>query len=231
MPSHPKESRQTVPLLAGAICLLALGAVALGWFYGFWSLPLATFDVLGSVEAAEDLILSWGPWGMLASVALMIGHSLIPFPAEILAIANGMLYGPLLGTILTWFGGMCGALLAFGLARVLGRPFVEKIFPKERLESIDRWAQQRGGIALLLARLIPVIAFNVLNYGAGLTSMSWWTFTWATAIGILPMCVLMATVGASIFNWPLWIWIALTVSLGLVWLLVKRIRGSGDNPQ
>jgi uncharacterized membrane protein YdjX (TVP38/TMEM64 family) len=215
--------------LVGIVCLLVLGAMTLGWFFGFWGLSLPTLDILGSVAAVENLIQSWGPWGMLASVALMIVHSLVPFPAEILAIANGMLYGPVLGTVLTWIGGMCGALLAFGLARALGRPFVEKVLAAERLDRMDRWAQHHGGMTLLLARLIPVIAFNLLNYGAGLTSMSWWTFTWATAIGILPMCVVMATVGASIFDLPLWIWIALTAALALTWLLIKHLQGrSGD---
>lgn len=213
-----------VPLLLAIFCVLLLGAVALGWLYGIRSLPEATGNGLDSVAAVENLIRSWGPWGMLASIALMILHSFVPFPAEILAIANGMLYGPVLGTALTWVGGMSGALLAFGCARLLGRPFVEKMVAAKRLERFDRWAHRHGGMTLLLARLVPVIAFNLLNYGAGLTRMSWWTFTWATAFGILPMCILMATVGASIFEWPWWIWAALIGALALLWLLFKRVE-------
>jgi len=36
-----------------------------------------------------------------------------------------------------------------------------------------------------------VISFNLINYAAGLTTISWWTFTWATALGILPLTCLM----------------------------------------
>ena len=54
----------------------------------------------------------------------MVLHSFVPFPAEVVAMANGMLYGPLWGTLITWVGAMLGAYLAFGLARWLGRPFV-----------------------------------------------------------------------------------------------------------
>jgi len=229
MPSRSTGTRQAVPLLVATVSLVALGAMTLGWLYGFWGLPTPAFDIVESVAAAEDLIQSWGPWGMLASVALMIVHSIVPFPAEILAIANGMLYGPVLGALLTWVGGMCGALLAFGLARFLGRPFVERVLAAERLGPIDRWAQHHGGMTLLLARLIPVIAFNLLNYGAGLTNMSWWTFTWATAVGILPMCILMATAGASILDWPFWVWAALTAVLALIWVTVKRLQARGEN--
>ena len=42
----------------------------------------------------------------------MVLHSFIPFPAEFLAIANGMVFGPVLGTVITWSGAMAGALLA-----------------------------------------------------------------------------------------------------------------------
>jgi len=29
-------------------------------------------------------------WGVIASILLMVAHSFIPFPAEFVAIANGM---------------------------------------------------------------------------------------------------------------------------------------------
>ncbi|MCF8532076.1 MAG: VTT domain-containing protein [Reyranella sp.] len=40
--------------------------------------------------------------------------------------------------------------------------------------------------ALIVCRLIPLVSFNVINYAAGLMNISWWTFIWTTAIGIVP---------------------------------------------
>lgn len=83
-----------------------------------------------------------------------------------------MLFGPVCGTIVTWTGAMLGAHLAFGLARCLGRSFVESMVPERHWATVEAWSERRGGIALFLSRLVPVISFNLINYAAGLTSIS-----------------------------------------------------------
>ena len=57
---------------------------------------------------------------------------------------------------------------------------------------------------MLVCRFIPIIAFNLINYGAGLTRVSWATFLWTTGVGILPSTVLMVWMGASMadLTWP-----------------------------
>lgn len=182
-----------------------------------------------SIEAAENLILSWGPWGALGSIGLMILHSFVPFPAEILAIANGMIYGPVVGTALTWTGAMLGAYLAFGLARLLGRPFVQMMVSGDKLARLDAWSDRCGGAALLASRLVPVIAFNLINYAAGLTSISWWTFTWATGLGILPLSILMAFFGHNMTMIPWWLWPLFTLAAIGAWFLLIP-TSTNNNP-
>ena len=97
-----------------------------------------------------------------------------------------MLYGSFWGTVITWTGAMLGAYVAFGLSRLLGRPFVEVMVPDKHLSRLDEWTAHQGGGMLFLSRFLPVISFNFINYAAGLTNISWFTFTWATGEGILP---------------------------------------------
>jgi uncharacterized membrane protein YdjX (TVP38/TMEM64 family) len=178
--------------------LLGLGALlALGLVLGLSAWLLRFED---PVHQMERLIEAWGPFAGLASIGLMIAHSFVPFPAEMLALANGMLFGAVWGTIITWTGAMLGAYLAFGLARVLGRPFVEGVIPERHRDTIESWSERRGGLALFLSRLIPVISFNLINYAAGLTTISWWTFTWATGLGILPITLAAVLTGAGILH-------------------------------
>lgn len=174
-----------------------------------------------SARGFEVTILSWGMWGVLGSIGLMIVHSLVPFPAEFLAIANGMVYGPLWGTVITWTGAMLGAFLAFGLARALGRPFVELMVTKQRWHVLDEWAAARSVYLVLLSRFIPVIAFNLVNYAAGLARISWWNFTWATGIGILPFTVMMVVLGdhIDVLSWE--IWALLLVAGFFLWLIFQ----------
>ena len=85
--------------LVGVLVVVFLAALSLGWSPGF------------TVQDIEDTIVSWGPWGVAASMGLMVVHSFLPFPAEFLAIANGMVYGPVWGVVITWSGAMLGAFI------------------------------------------------------------------------------------------------------------------------
>ena len=143
----------------------------------------------------EEVIQASGAWAAFASIGLMILHSFVPFPAELLAIANGMLFGSFLGIFVTWVGAMLGASIAFALARWLGRPFVQKVADQGKLQKADEWLEKSGWQVLLIARLLPFIAFNLINYAAGLSRIGWWTFLWTTSIGILPLTILMVLMG------------------------------------
>ncbi len=215
-----------------AVAFIGLGlATVVVWVFASWDLVPALPGFELSPEAVEAQILSWGAWGVAGSILLMILHSFIPFPAEMLAMANGMVYGPVWGSLITWTGAMLGAYLAFGLARWLGRPFVLAMVAKRHRDMVDRWAERQGGRALLLSRLVPVISFNLINYAAGLMSISWWTFTWATAFGILPLTLLMVLMGHGVWSgeattWP-WL-LAVAAACWLIWLMVMRRRRRND---
>lgn len=182
-----------------------------------------------SVAGVERTIRSWGMWGVAGAILLMVLHSFVPFPAEIVAMANGMLYGPLWGTLITWTGAMLGAWLAFGLARWLGRPFVRAMIARRHHEQLDDWVARQGGGVLFLSRFVPVISFNLINYAAGLTAISWWTFTWATGLGILPLTFLMVLAGHGLWSGAAaaWLWLLLAALVGwLIWWAFARRRAA-----
>jgi len=151
-------------------------------------------------------------------------HSFLPFPAEIITLANGMVFGPYWGTAISWVGAMLGAISTFGLVRLLGRPFVYRMLSQHQLRRLSEWSSTRGGMALLIGRLIPVIAFNLLNYGAALTDISWWTYIWATGLGILPLTILLNVFGASMLTMKAWnwLWLLLGALAILAWVLARQ---------
>jgi uncharacterized membrane protein YdjX (TVP38/TMEM64 family) len=178
--------------------------------------------VLSSVDRMEGEIASWGVWAPLASMALMVIHSFVPFPAELLAVANGMLFGLVLGTAITWAGAMLGALLAFGLARWLGQACVRRLVGEEKWGRIEAFTSGYGWRALLLARLTPVVAFNLVNYAAGLAGVGWRTFTWTTAVGILPITVASVLVGSHMTTMPWQLWAGLVAAVAALMVLHWR---------
>lgn len=218
------SSRSSIVIYLAAALVLLLASGALAW----WLLPSPWIrDLDNTVEGTVALIRSWGAWGVLGSIGLMVAHSFLPFPAEIVTIANGMVYGPVWGTVITWIGAMLGASTAFGLVRLLGRPFVQRVLSSRHQQQLAVWSKERGGVALLIGRLIPVIAFNLINYAAALTEISWWTFLWATGIGILPLTILLNVLGDQMLAMPLWIWLAMGGIAALAWLFL-RSRGQED---
>lgn len=134
---------------------------------------------------------------VLAPIFMVI-VAILPFPAEIPAMVNGMVFGPLIGTACTWSGAMLGAWISFELARRWGRPLAERILKQRMLDHADRLALSARWPVLILLRLLPTVAFTAINWTAGFTLMQRSTFLWTTAIGILPGTVLFTVSGSGL---------------------------------
>lgn len=150
------------------------------------------------VEGFKDYLLSFGPLAAVISGLMMVFQSIIaPLPAFVITFANGLLFGWGLGAILSWSSAMVGAILCFYLAKVLGRPIVEKIVTKKALTWWDQFFAKYGKHAVFIARLVPIVSFDLVSYAAGVTSISFWQFFWATGLGQLPATILYSFLGEN----------------------------------
>lgn len=151
----------------------------------------------GQIRGRLDALLRrWGPWAPAVAVFLMIVHTFVPFPAELLAAATGAAFGLWEGTLIQWIGTMASAVLGFGLARALGRPVVERFVPKRILARADALVAGAGWEVALLARFIPIPG-DIVGIALGLTPLPWTTYLWTTAAAILPWTVASVAVGAG----------------------------------
>ncbi len=139
-----------------------------------------------------------GFWGYPLAVTLMAAVAVLPIPAEIPAAMNGMLFGPAAGIAVTWTGAMAGAYISFELSRRFGRPLVERMLPARYVGVVDVAVYAVSWPGLLVARLIPAVAFTALNWGLGLTLCRRRTFLWTTALGIIPGTVLFVFSGEGL---------------------------------
>jgi uncharacterized membrane protein YdjX (TVP38/TMEM64 family) len=159
------------------------------------------FMMLSKVDVAiiKDYILSFGIWAPIVSFLLMVFQSLIaPLPAFIITFANAGLFGWWQGAILSWSSAMAGAALCFWIAKYFGRNAVSKVTSKGSLEKVDIFFDRYGNYAILIARLLPFVSFDIISYAAGLTSMSFWSFFWATGLGQLPATIVYSYVGGML---------------------------------
>lgn len=152
-----------------------------------------------NVDAVKEYILSFGIWAPIVSFLLMIFQSIAaPLPAFVITFANAALFGWVKGAILSWSSAMAGAALCFYIAKFYGRDTVEKLTSRFALEGVDVFFEKYGKYAVLVARLLPFVSFDIVSYAAGLTTMDFWSFFIATGIGQLPATIVYSYVGGML---------------------------------
>lgn len=153
-----------------------------------------------SPAAIRDWVLSFG-W--LAPLVFLVMFTLVPltlFPDALLAVAAGMAFGLVEGAFLTWLGAMMGATLSFYISRNLGQNTVQRLL-KRAGHHHHKMPAFSGFVGVLILRLIPLVPFDVISYGAGLTQIRYLHFIVATALGIVPGVVIYVNLGDKLFNW------------------------------
>ncbi len=169
---------------------LALLAVLLGS-----GVVLARRFGIPDPEALRTSISASGVTGLTLFVAGYVVCSLLVAPKGVLSIAAGLAWGLLPGVGLVMVGALLGATAAFWVGRWLGRDAVSRLAGRH-LDRLDDLIDQSGVATIVVARLIPVIPFTVINYAAGLTAIRFGPYLLGTAIGIIPGTIAYVALGA-----------------------------------
>ncbi|SIS64818.1 TVP38/TMEM64 family protein [Alicyclobacillus vulcanalis] len=180
----------------------------------------------------SDWIQSWGFWGVVWAIVIMVIWCLTPIPSEGLLIIFLRVFGVVLGTTYAWIGSTISSILIFFIARHFTRILLERVQNHERFEQVNHWVREWGSLGLLLARLLPVPAFLV-NYVAGMIpATSLWAYTWTAVVAMVPYYLGVALVYAGVFG--NWIYILLgcipLAALGVfAGLLRRRVGRNGHS--
>lgn len=130
-----------------------------------------------------------------AFILIYAVFTLLFLPKAVLSILAGVTFGLGLGFIYVLIGAMIGATLAFLVSRFLARESVERLAGRH-LARLDKLIAPNAFLGIVIARLIPVIPFTLLNYAAGLTVIGLGTFAGASVIGMLPGTFVYVSLGA-----------------------------------
>lgn len=218
----PRARRRLRLALLGLVVVPA--TAPLWWTPAGAGIALLADDPQAAIRAAGAL----GPLAVVALTAL--ATVIAPIPGGPIAVAAGALYGTFRGGALTLAGASLGAIVAFGIARRLGRDAVRG----SRLTAVAWIARPRSQHQLMalvfLSRLVPFISFDAVSYAAGLSALAAWRFALATLAGIVPMSYLLAAAGAGLVQAPraqaplVAVLIALTAVPFLVTVAIRRRR-------
>jgi uncharacterized membrane protein YdjX (TVP38/TMEM64 family) len=186
----------------------------------------------GDVHALRAQLRGLGAWGAVVVVALILAHSVLFFPAEVVNATAGLVYGFAVALPLVVVAWAVSGMIAYWLGAIAGRPLALRLMGPARVAAAERFVAQGGVPALLLGRLIPFVPYSLVGYVAGAARVPFGRFVWTGLVGILPITAAATYLGHALDNPstsdPL-LWAALgVVALLTVLTLVttRRLRRS-----
>ncbi len=202
-------SKRHVPLIL-KISAVVIGAGLLFWFRQ----PVS--DVLTIISDRQAVAAYLDQFGILAplllSIILVLQVIVAAIPGHALMVGSGYVFGFVPAFCLCLAMTVLGSQIAFLLARWAGRPLVEKLAP---VELLDKWysvSAKKGLLFFMVAFMLPIFPADVMNYIAGLSSLSARRFFVANLIGRFPGVVLMTAIGAYGFKLSPSVWVGIVVA-------------------
>ncbi len=174
-------------LLAVALALVIVGAATI----------VFTTELLDP-ETIRDTILSSGALGPLVFALLYLVAVFIPYGTSALTIAAGLAYGPAWGALLTLCTSLCISLVPMTVARYLGREWAEDKVGKFRLTRYADMINRNAFLVFFYLRLIPSIPYELQNYIAGISRISYGQFVLASLLGLGPIIFIMTFFGDAL---------------------------------
>ncbi|MEV0273012.1 MAG: TVP38/TMEM64 family protein [Hamadaea sp.] len=179
------DFRRRALVRAGALGL-GVGAVAL----------LASRVPLGSVPAEVRDLGAFGPAAAIVAGAALL-MALVPRTA--ISLACGLLFGAVAGAGVALVAAVSAAIATFWLGRWAGRETVRRRL-RGRIARLDSWLAQRGTLAVVVVRLLPIAPFGLVGYAYGSSATRFRHYLAGTALGGAPSAFAYAAIGAAVVS-------------------------------
>jgi uncharacterized membrane protein YdjX (TVP38/TMEM64 family) len=206
--------RRIWPLVAAGVFLLAMVAVG------------RVVDVGSHLEAAQGWTAALGVLAPAVYVAVYVAATLIGVPGTPFTLLSPFLFGIGPAFVMMVAGSAISAALGFLIARYLARDaLAERLAGTDGFARLSALVEEHDWAVIPVLRIVPILPFAVVNYGFGLTGISFWRYFGWTELAMVPMNAVLV-VGAGLFAdaaargaaaWPLLV-LAAAAALTLVGL-------------
>ena len=157
------------------------------------------------IEAIRAAVVKAGPLAPLVYIPISALLASMFVPGPLLAAGSGLLFGPVLGTLVTLCSTAGTATLAAFLGRRAGRDSARALVGAQWAGRIDGQIKRRGLWAVVGQRFVPGISDALASYVFGAFGMPLWQMAIGAFIGSAPRAFVYTALGASIsdLNSPL----------------------------
>lgn len=239
-----KNNLKTILIVALIACFGAMTLGGILFLCSHWTESCAYLNGMsfhGNIDRLKALITSFGLWAPLISAFLMVAQSVVLFlPAFPIFIVNALAFGVVWGPLLSWSSAVLGSVVCFLIAKLLGRPAVQRLVNRVHLETADRALKRYEKYIILLFGFVPVVSFDVISYASGLTVLSFWEFLPLVCIAQVPSALFYSLLvnridrGALDAYWMVAAGLFLLVGIGSLavraLLSRRRLRGGRGAP-
>ncbi|HCT80992.1 MAG TPA: TVP38/TMEM64 family protein [Micromonosporaceae bacterium] len=171
------------------------------------------------------------------ALAVLLGVLLLCalVPRTPISLVFGALFGVFSGAALALVAALLAAVVTYLAGRWAGREVLLKR-AGPRIHKLDNWLAQRGLVAVVVVRLLPIAPFGLVGYAYGASSVRFGHYLAGTAIGATPSAISYATIGAaavspSSMSWltflPAALGIAISTAAALHWRRLARRNPTG----
>lgn len=200
-------------------------------------LILSLFVIIGVLVYIFRLdLLSWIEWSgeqsiFLTTIAatLFALFPIIPYP--IIGGLLGAMYGPIVGSLVTWIGSSLASIIMFMAIRFGFQDWGRRVISRYKaLERVTAIFERNAFMAIFISRMIPMVPSIVVNAYSALSRVSLGIYSLASTIGKIPSMILFATVGSTLLNNPGDLLLVGTYYLGFILVVYSLYRTWSRRP-
>jgi uncharacterized membrane protein YdjX (TVP38/TMEM64 family) len=155
--------------------------------------------LLGGIDRGQ--LQTWlqqmGIWAPIIYILLYTVGTLLILPSTPLNLSGGAIFNVWWGTLWTTVAAVIAAVVAFAFTRTVGRELIARKLAG-RWEAIDAEIRQGGLFYLFAIRLLPIIPYGLVNFGAGLTSIRFRDYLLGTILGTVPGVLPFVMMGSGL---------------------------------
>jgi uncharacterized membrane protein YdjX (TVP38/TMEM64 family) len=147
--------------------------------------------------AVQDFLwdLDWVAYPLAVLIMTLVASA--PFSVtDALAIMNGVVFGPLAGSLINAAGLILAAVIAYLIALRTNK----LLDIEQQLERLPRWIKRwpvASPMFLILVRLLPGVGGTLATQTAAAYRVSLWTQIWTKCVVAIPIATVLAVFGDS----------------------------------
>lgn len=202
---HMSKNKKALARLL--ISALVIGLIVLAIYLIFKACGITDL----SKEQIQDFVGATGAVAPLVFIGVtFLQVTLVPIPGMVTILAGNYLFGVGLSFLYSYIGMMIGTVFAWGLGRLVGRPYVNWVAGgKDEAEEWLKRLKGRETVFLFFAFLLPFFPDDILCSVTGILPIKFSTFmfmqviTRATSIGAT--LLFMSGEIIPFYGWGLWV--------------------------